>query len=518
VPLVGAACETGSATFAVTLLDVQPNAEFNLNTGYATLNLLLATDTPASLYDAGVLIASRLNAAPALAGLFTAAVFESGPTVQVVVTYPLGSGTNALIAGSEDCGSAFDENTGQSVEWTSPVGVTFAAPYPAVNSTAESNSRFLCCPVPCAPEGMESYGEIRLFVECIGEGGSELFIAPVGGCPPPSLPVLGCGDFVGLSGPSKTGAVDALIVGLQSVLPTAIITREGLDVIVLRIPIADESECTASYEACYSGEIVAYVVQQPACCEPVEPCAPGLDELPAEGSFPAFTNGVIETKDAAVVFYADCCAPVAATATLTNEAAGVTLAVTPVDVIPLGGNKYVIVQTVEYDGTPVAGDPGEQVDGGTITFTVTCGGASDTAFQYAVIIADPEDPTPTCGTPLSPVWTSPNSFEFTELNTQNRGFGILLAVDSLCCAEPSVSHSITYEVGYNSVFAVIGVSTTEPTPGQWQILVIVQYSGADVGPAVPPSPGALVATLQVVYTCGDSTITRDIQLRVKSAA
>ena len=205
MPLVGAACETGSATFAVTLLDVQPNAEFNLNTGYATLNLLLATDTPASLYDAGVLIASRLNAAPELAGVFNASVFESGPTVQVVVTYPLGSGTNALIAGSEDCGSAFDENTGQSVEWTSPVGVTFAAPYPAVNSTAQSNARFICCPVPCAPEGMESYGEIRLFVECIGEGGSELFIAPVGGCPPPSLPVLGCGDFVGLSGRRKRG-------------------------------------------------------------------------------------------------------------------------------------------------------------------------------------------------------------------------------------------------------------------------------------------------------------------------
>lgn len=491
---------------------------FTLNTGYATITLINALDTPATLVDAGVLVAQRINEAPELMGVFNASVDVSGPTVQVVITYPLGAGTNALIMGSEGCESVWSELTPQAVEFASSSGMAYATPYPMPNNTAASQARFICCPIPCAQEGMESYGEIRVWIECIGENANELVISPVGTCPPPTYPVLDCGDFTPLAGGALTAAVDALISGFAVANPTWVIAREGLDVLVFRIPIANEAECEAAFEACYSGEIVAHVIQQPACCEPVEPCAPGLQELPAEGSFPAFTNGVIETKDAAVVFYADCCAPVAATATLTNEAAGVTLAVTPVDVIPLGGNKYVIVQTVEYDGTPVAGDPGEQVDGGTITFTVTCGGASDTAFQYAVIIADPEVPTPTCGTPLSTVWASPSSYEFIELNTQNRGFGILLAVDSLCCAEPSVSHSITYEVGYNSVFAVIGVSTTEPTPGQWQILVIVQYSGADVGPAVPPSPGALVATLQVVYTCGDSTITRDIQLRVKSAA
>jgi hypothetical protein len=499
-------------------LDAPPGSVFTLNTGYATITLINALDTPATLVDAGVLVAQRINEAPELMGVFNASVDVSGPTVQVVVTYPLGAGTNALIMGSEGCESVWSELTPQAVEFASATGMPFACPYPMPLNTAESQARFICCPIPCAQEGMETYGEIRVWIECIGENASELVISPVGTCPPPTYPVLDCGDFTPLAGGALTAAVDALISGFAVANPTWVIAREGLDVLVFRIPIANEAECEAAFEACYSGEIVAHVVQQPACCEPVEPCAPGLQELPAEGSFPAFTNGVIETKDAAVVFYADCCAPVAATATLTNEAAGVTLAVTPVDVIPLGGNKYVIVQTVEYDGTPVAGDPGEQVDGGTITFTVTCGGASDTAFQYAVIIADPEVPTPTCGTPLSTVWASPSSYEFIELNTQNRGFGILLAVDSLCCAEPSVSHSITYEVGYNSVFAVIGVSTTEPTPGQWQILVIVQYSGADVGPAVPPSPGALVATLQVVYTCGDSTITRDIQLRVKSAA
>lgn len=517
MPLIGAACEAGNAQFRVTLLDAPPLSVFTLNTGFATLTLLNALDTPATLEDAGALIAQRINAAPELAGVFNASVFTSVPTVQVVVTYPLGAGTNSLIAGSEDCGSAFDQNSGQSVEFASATGMTFACPYPTTNSAAQANARFICCPVPCAPEGMESYGEIRVFVACIGEGASELAVSPVGICPEPTYPVLACGEFTPLGGSAATDAIDAIIAGLSATYPTWYITREGLDVIVLRIPISSESECEAAYEACYSGEIVAYVIQQPACCEPVVPCAPGLQELPLEGYSAVFANGVGgETKNVIVTFFAECCAPVDATAVLTNEAPGISLSGTPL-VLSLGGNRYSVRQDIYYDGTPVSADPGEQVDAGTVAFNVTCGGASDTAFQYATVIADPEVPSPTCGTPLTTVWMSPNSYEFTELNAQNRGFGILLTVDPLCCSQPAVTYSLTYEAGYNSVFTVLGVNNGQLAPNQWQVLVIVGYNGADVGPAVPSSPGALVATLTVSYACGDSTITRNIELRVKSA-
>lgn len=513
MPLVGAACELGSAAFSVTLLDVQPNAEFNLNTGYGTLNLLLATDTPASLYDAGVLIASRLNAAPELAGQFVASVFVSGPTVQVVVTYTL-AGANALIQGAETCGAAFDDTTGESVEWSSPFGVTFAVPYPKPNSTAASNSRFLCCPVPCAPDGMESYGEIRVFVECLGEGENQLFIAPVGLCPPPSGPVLTCGDFTPLSGAGLAAGVDAIVAGLQVSFPTWVITREGLDVIVLRIPISDESECTASYEACHSGEIVAHVIQQPACCQPVEPCAPGLVEVPEESQSAVFTNGDVAGYDCAVVFYADCCAPVDAVASLSDEAAGVTLTGTA-NVLPLGGNKYAVVQTVDYDGTPASGDPGEQINAGTVTFNISCGGASDSAFAYAVIIGEPEDPTPTC--PLSVIQATTGTVTRQELAPAvTHGIGTRIQSCGTGCVTPTVTSTVLYEdIASRLTINPIPVVLTTVAGTEWYIVVNVNFNSAPAT-AVPGPYPKLVGTVEVEIACGDSTITRTVDFYLLS--
>jgi hypothetical protein len=490
----------------VTLLDVQPNAEFNLNTGYATINLLLATDTPASLYDAGVLVATRLNAAPELAGQFVASVVVSGPTVQVVVTYTL-AGANARILGSEDCGSAFDDSTGQSCEWSSNGLLAFAAPYPTANSVAQSNSRFLCCPVPCAAPGMETYLEFRVWIECISENPYEFFIAQPGDCGVPIYPVLGCGDFVGLSGVAKSAAVDAIIADLQLASPTAVITRDGLDVIVITGPIGFVGNCALDFVACYSGEIVAHVIQQSVCCEPDEPCVPGIDYQPQASSSPVFTEGVGDIFDAVAVFYADCCSPVDGTVLLTNEADGVSLVGLPV-VTPLGGNQYSVSQSVEYDGTPIVGTPGEQMDGGTLTFTVACGGADDTAIQIAAIIAEPEDPAPTC--PITVVQATTATVSRTEfLAAVTHGIGTRITTPG-CCALPNVSGVVTYEdIPGRLTINPIPVIQTLVANTSFYTVLNVQFDSSTVTGVAPPYP-KLVGTVLVTITCGDSTITRTV--------
>jgi hypothetical protein len=616
-------------------LDAPPGSVFTLNTGYATITLLDALDTPATLVDAGVLVAQRINEAPELMGVFNASVDVSGPTVQIVVTYPLGAGTNALIFGSEGCESVWSELTPQAVEFASATGMPFACPYPAPNDVANHTARFLCCPIPCAQEGVESYAEIRIWIECLSETPGTLSVIPVGDvCPPPpggdnltlvfeigedlppytgatimvegnpecgtvaeqpkvwdpgihatvedyaaawpldytfapyctvvgrvitfdlaaysvdfpappgspcpvfcfrynwfppaapedtnqppehyapywtilQQPVcsepLGCGDFVPVA--PNPASTDAVIAQLQADYPTAIISREGLDLIVFRIPIEAEADCTAGWQVCASGEIVAHVVQQPACCEPVTPCVPGIDYQPQASTSPVFTEGVGDIFDAVAVFYADCCAPVDGVVVLTNEADGVSLVGLPV-VTPLGGNQYSVSQSVEYDGTPIAGTPGEQIDGGTLTFTVECGGADDTAIQIAAIIAEPEDPIPTC--PI--VIQAANSNRIERVEFSPSGLFSLQARLGMpgCCALPVVSAVVTYEDIPSRLTVLAGGVSNVMVPGS-QFFTFQNFQfDSSVATAVPGPYPKLVATAVIAYTCGDSTITRTV--------
>jgi hypothetical protein len=220
-----------------------------------------------------------------------------------------------------------------------------------------------------------------------------------------------------------------------------------------------------------------------------------------------FTEGVGDIFDAVAVFYADCCSPVDGVVVLTNEADGVSLVGLPV-VTPLGGNQYSISQSVEYDGTPIAGTPGEQIDGGTLTFTVACGGADDTAIQIAAIIAEPEDPIPTC--PI--VIQAANSNRIERLEFSPSGLFSLQARLGMpgCCALPVVSAVVTYEDIPSRLTVLAGGVSNVMVPGS-QFFTFQNFQfDSSVATAVPGPYPKLVATAVITYACGDSTITRPV--------
>jgi hypothetical protein len=496
--VIGGACAEGYGQFRFSLLRASPGDGLTFNTGLNTWTLLDAGDVFGTLVEATEILCNRVNTEPAFAGLLEATYTVNGVFTTVTVRYPLGAASEALLPGSNACGLGnFAE-----LAWTG-VSPGMAAPIvtlPLPGDQYNANCVYECCPIPCAPEGLENYGEFKLRFWYGPEAPYTLQLYAQGEpCEDQASPASG------VVSPSE---IQNWVDATQLVNPTWIFEIRSGGTVSIWVPIPEiDDVCGAEIYACCTGNVWADIIQLPTCCQPVDPCVPGVDYLPEESSSPVFTEGIGDVFDAVAVFYADCCSPVDGVVVLTNEAPGVTLVGLPV-VTPLGGNQYSVAQSVEYDGTPIAGTPGEQIDGGTLTFTVACGGADDTAIQIAAIIAEPEDPIPTC--PI--VIQAANSNRIERVEFSPSGLFSLQARLGMpgCCALPVVSAVVTYEDIPSRLTVLAGGVSNVMVPGS-QFFTFQNFQfDTSVATAVPGPYPKLVATAVITYACGDSTITRTV--------
>jgi hypothetical protein len=491
--VIGGACAEGYGQFRFAFLRASPGESLTFNTGLATWTLLDAGDVFTNITEATEILCNRVNTEPAFAGLLEATYTVSRIFTTVTIRYPLSPETEALLPGATACDGSVVELAFAGNCMAAPIVPTLIGDQYNINCTYE------CCPIPCARPGLEDYTHMIV----------RFWYGPEA---PYTLELLGdtepCEGMATIQsgGVSPTEIqlwVDAFILAN----PTCIYEIRSGGTVYLWFPIEDAGICGADIFACPTGNVWADVIQWPVCCEPVEPCVPGVDYLPEVSSSPVFTEGVPDSFNAVAVFFADCCTPVDATVGLSNEADGVSLVGLPV-VTPLGGNQYSISQSVEYDGTPIAGTPGEQMDGGTLTFTVACGGADDTAIQIAAIIAEPEDPIPTC--PI--VIQAANSNRIERVEFSPSGLFSLQARLGMpgCCALPVVSAVVTYEDIPSRLTVLAGGVSNVMVPGS-QFFTFQNFQfDTSVATAVPGPYPKLVATAVITYACGDSTITRTV--------